>query len=213
MTTKKKQSQVKSKQRVSDFGEVYTAKEQVDAMLDLVKSECNKVDSTFLEPACGSGNFLVEILSRKLVVVRKKFGKIQKDYEINMLIALGSIYGIDILPDNCEESRKRMYDILEKEYKKKFKKDIDENVLESAKYILTQNIIAGDGLSGLQLDGQPIMFAQWSPVMDKFKREDYAMCDLLAYSDLEDKKTKITEPRKVYPLVHYKSLQTLGKEA
>lgn len=213
MAEKKKQNQVKSKQRVSDFGEVYTAKAQVDAMLDLVKSECNKVDSTFLEPACGNGNFLVEILSRKLVVVRKKFGKIQKDYEINMLIALGSIYGIDILPDNCEESRKRMYDILEKEYKKKFKKDIDENVLESAKYILSQNIIAGDGLSGLQLDGQPIMFAQWNPVMDKFKREDYAMCDLLAYSDLEDKKTKITEPRKVYPLVHYKSLQTLGKEA
>jgi hypothetical protein len=213
MAAKKKQSQVKSKQRVSDFGEVYTAPAQVNAMLDLVKAECNKIDSTFLEPACGNGNFLVEILARKLAVVKKKFGKVQKDYEINMLIAIGSIYGIDILPDNCEESRSRMYSIVEKEYKKRFKKDIDIKVLESAKYMLSQNIIAGDGLSGLCLDGQPIMFPQWNPVIDKFKREDYAMCDLFAYSDLENKKTHITEPRKVYPLVHYKSLTTLREEA
>ena len=212
MAAKKYDKQIKSKSRVAERGEVFTKKEQVDAMLDLVKTECSKIDSTFLEPACGNGNFLVEILARKLSTVKKKFGKIQKDYELNLLVAVGSIYGIDIMEDNCEESRQRMYDIIEKEYKKKFKKEVDTDFLDSVKYILSQNIIAGDGLSGLRNDGYPIMFPQWNLVMDKFKREDYAMCDLLAYSDLEDKKTKLTEPRKIYPLVHYKLLKTLGKE-
>ena len=93
--------QVKSKQRVADHGEVFTAEREVKAMCDLVADECLRIDSRFLEPACWNGNFLTEILSRKLDVVTKRYKKSPYDYERNALLALGSIYGVDIMPDNC----------------------------------------------------------------------------------------------------------------
>ena len=91
--------QVKSKQRVADHGEVFTAEREVKAMCDLVADECLRIDSRFLEPACGDGNFLAEVLTRKLSVVRKKYQKSPYDYERNAIHALTSIYGVDILAD------------------------------------------------------------------------------------------------------------------
>lgn len=94
------EKQIKSRQRVADHGEVYTAEREVKAMCDLVSDECNRIDSRFLEPACGDGNFLAEILCRKLAAVKKKYKKSVIDYEKNSLLAVSSIYGVDILADN-----------------------------------------------------------------------------------------------------------------
>ena len=130
--------QVISKQRVSDHGEVFTAKREVDAMLDLVKHETDRIESRFLEPACGTGNFLAEVLDRKLAVVTSRYGKSQADWERYAIIAVSSIYGIDILPDNVNECRERLF--------KPFNKCRDE-VKRSVQYILDRNIVCGDALS------------------------------------------------------------------
>src|SRR5665647_2399067 len=103
--------QVKSKQRVADHGEVFTDEREVKEMCDLVKQETERIDSRFLEPACGDGNFLSEILSRKLAIVKSKYKKSPYDYERNSLLAVSSIYGVDILPDNAIACRERLFAI------------------------------------------------------------------------------------------------------
>ena len=118
--------QTKSKLRVADHGEVFTAEREVNAMLDLVKQETERIDSRFLEPACGTGNFLAEILRRKLNVVKSRYGKHRPDYERYGVIAITSIYGVDILPDNVLECRNRLFDIWNKEYIKYCKSDNDK---------------------------------------------------------------------------------------
>ncbi len=105
--------QVKSKKRVSDHGEVFTSEREVNAMLDLVKQETERIDSRFLEPACGSGNFLVEVLRRKLAVVEAKYKSSQLEFERYAVIAISSIYGVDILKDNVEECRERLFLIID----------------------------------------------------------------------------------------------------
>ena len=107
------ETQVNSKKRVADHGEVYTAPREVNAMLDLVKTETERIDSRFLEPACGNGNFLAEILTRKLGIVEKRYAKSQLEYERYAVLAVSSIYGIDILQDNVQECRHRLFGIFD----------------------------------------------------------------------------------------------------
>ena len=107
--------QIKSRQRVTDHGEVFTAEREVNAMLDLVKQETERIDSTFLEPACGTGNFLVEILRRKLAVVRREYYPRRgscHDYELHCIKAVMSIYGVDLLQDNVEACQERLCSVL-----------------------------------------------------------------------------------------------------
>ena len=125
--------QIKSKQRVSDHGEVFTSEREVNAMLDLVKQETQRIDSRFLEPACGDGNFLAEILRRKLAVVKGRYKKSLSDYEKNAVLAATSIYGVDILQDNVDACRKRMFQIWDKEYKVVCKKDANDECREAVK--------------------------------------------------------------------------------
>ena len=127
------EKQVKSKERVVNFGEVFTAEREVKAMLDLVKEESYKVDSRFLEPACGNGNFLVEILRRKLQTVEEKHSK---EYEAFSMIAVGSIYGIDIQKDNCEESVERMMSIIKDHYLKVNSSEPSELYLKNIQFIM-----------------------------------------------------------------------------
>lgn len=108
--------QVKSRQRVADHGEVFTAEREVKAMCDLVKQETERIESRFLEPACGNGNFLVEVLRRKLAVVKSRYRKSPFDYERYSVLAMTSLYGVDILEDNAEECRQRLFGIWDKEY-------------------------------------------------------------------------------------------------
>ena len=105
--------QVKSKKRVADHGEVFTSEREVNAMLDLVKNETERIDSRFLEPACGNGNFLAEILNRKLNVVDLRYIKNQKEWEKYAIIGITSIYGVDIMEDNTIECRARLLKIFE----------------------------------------------------------------------------------------------------
>ena len=110
------EKQVKSRQRVADHGEVFTAEREVRAMCDLVKSETERIESRFLEPACGNGNFLAEVLRRKLAVVKSRYGKNPSDYERYSVLSVTSIYGVDILADNAQECRERLFALWDEEY-------------------------------------------------------------------------------------------------
>lgn len=180
-------SQVKSKQRVSDHGEVFTADREVQAMCDLVKQETERIDSRFLEPACGDGNFLAEILNRKLLIVKKKYKKSAYDWERNSLLAIGSIYGVDILADNAQACRDRLYAIWEKEYKTVCKKDCNDQTKAAARFILQKNIVCGNALTLNCVDdkqqdtSEPIVFSEWTfPFNDaRIQRKDYTFAELV----------------------------------
>ena len=174
-------TQTKSKERVRDHGEVFTAEREVKAMCDLVKQETERIDSRFLEPACGDGNFLAEILTRKLEIVKKRYRKSAYDWERNSLLALGSMYGVDILADNCVACRERLFGIWDKEYKAVCKKECNDDTRASAKFILSRNIICGNALTYHCVDengedtANPIVFSEWTfPRNDAFiYRKDY----------------------------------------
>lgn len=176
------EKQTISKKRVADHGEVFTSKREVNAMLDLVKQETERIESRFLEPACGTGNFLTEILERKLRVVTK-YRKSQLEFERNLVLAVASIYGIDILEDNVIECRRRLFEIVDGKYTTLFKKKAKDEVRRVIKFILDRNIIHGDALT-LKTVGeapQPIVFSEWSAPFhnSQIKRRDYTFSSLL----------------------------------
>jgi hypothetical protein len=208
--------QVKSKQRVSDHGEVFTAQREVNAMLDLVKQETDRIDSRFLEPACGTGNFLVEILKRKLTVVEQRYSKNQIEYERYAILALSSIYGVEILMDNVQTCRDRLLGIFTHYYQKNYK-ELKSDFLRSAEFILSKNILWGDALDLRTPDENavPIVFSEWSAVNGSMiKRRDYTMHNLLQsqpmeglnlFSDLGDE-AFIPTPVGDFPLTHFLKL-------
>lgn len=208
------EEQVISKKRVADHGEVLTGKREVNAMLDLVKQETERIDSRFLEPACGTGNFLTEILERKLRVVEGRYGKSQLEYERYAILAVSSIYGIDILEDNVLHCRHRLFGVFEWNYSRLYKKRARNQCRASVRFILERNIIHGDALS-LKTVGdnpQPIVFSEWSLVNGSMlKRRDFtfhglldhaAMKELPLFSDLGED-VFIPTPLKEYPLTHF----------
>src|SRR5689334_3733338 len=150
-------SLVKSKQRVADHGEVFTPAWIVEAMLDLVKGETERIDSRFLEPACGSGNFLVRILQRKLTAVELKFGKSDFEKQHYALLALMCTYGIELLADNIAECRANMLGILADYLNLKESDDF----YRAGSYVLSENLVHGDALKMCTNSGQPITFAEW----------------------------------------------------
>ena len=140
----KDEKQVKTKKRVTDHGEVFTAQREVNSMLELVKQETERIDSRFLEPACGTGNFLVEILKRKLAIVENRYSKNQLEYERYAILALSSIYGVDILQDNVQTCRDRLLGAFTHYYLKNYKKKFKPECLKAAEFILSRNILWGD---------------------------------------------------------------------
>ena len=212
--------QVKSRKRVADHGEVFTSEREVNAMLDLVKQETERIDSRFLEPACGTGNFLAEILNRKLKVVKKRYSKNKLDYEKYAVLAITSIYGVDILEDNVLECRNRMFSIFNDEYTKICKEDANDECREAVRYILSRNILHGDALTTATLEGEPIIFSEWSLVSGSMiKRRDYRYDELLAGSQEqisifmvgweydEEIQAFIPPPLREYPLMDYRRVQ------
>lgn len=212
--------QVKSKQRVAEHGEVFTAEREVKAMCDLVKQETERIESRFLEPACGNGNFLAEILTRKLNVVKNRYGKIPFDYERYSVLAITSLYGVDILEDNAEECRQRLFDIWNKEYTANAKKQANEQCREAVKFILNKNILCGDALNLCYADRTPIIFAEWNLVTgNQIKRRDFALNELLdgheeqmsifmvGWEYDEETQAFIPSPIKEYPLTDYRKVQ------
>jgi hypothetical protein len=209
-------SQVKSKKRIADHGEVFTDHREVNAMLDLVKQETENIESRFLEPACGTGNFLVEILRRKLTIVEKRYSKSQIEYERYAIAALCSIYGVEILHDNAKECRQRLLGIFTHYYISNFKK-AKSNFLQSAEFILSRNILCGDALSLKDAKKQPIVFSEWAFVKGSFiKRKDYIFEEIIPKNSdelfneqkvsVEGNPYFIPEAIKEYPLTHFLNL-------
>ncbi len=212
------ENQVKSKTRVADHGEVFTAQREVNNMLDLVKQETLRIDSRFLEPACGSGNFLVEVIKRKFDVVKNKYKKNQLEYEKYSIVAISSVYGVDILEDNIIECRQRLYDFFEAEYSNMYNKSCKDDIQSSIKFILEKNIICGDALTLTKVGSdEPIVFSEWSCVNNNMiKRRDYTLHELLRnstsgdlglFSDLGED-AFIPTAIKEYPLIHFLKLGT-----
>lgn len=171
-------SLVKSKQRVADHGEVFTPPWMVEAMLDLVKGETERIDSRFLEPACGSGNFLVQILRRKLAAVELKYGKSEFEKRHFALHGLMCIYGVELLPDNIVECRDNLLDVFV-EY---LRVDGTDDLYRAASFVLSQNLVHGDALTMLDSNKQPITFAEWGYLgKGKFQRRDFRF-DVLTHS-------------------------------
>jgi hypothetical protein len=161
---------VKSKQRVADHGEVFTPAWMVEAMLDLVKDETERIDSRFLEPACGSGNFIVRILKRKLAAVERKYGKSDFERRHYALLALMCIYGIELLTDNIAECRANVLDVFA-DY---LSLDESDDLYLAATHVLAENLVHGDALTMRAKDGQPITFAEWGYLgKGKYQRRDF----------------------------------------
>ncbi|HPY37555.1 MAG TPA: SAM-dependent DNA methyltransferase [Clostridia bacterium] len=204
----------KSKQRVADHGEVFTGEREVNAMLDLVKQETERIESRFLEPACGNGNFLAEILRRKLAVVKARYGKNAPDYERYAVIAVTSIYGVELLYDNTDECRKRLFEIFNKEYTANCKKEANDETREAVRYILSHNILCGDALTMKTAIGELIIFAEWSAVNSyMLKRRDFRLDLMLVEDNATQNEEQISFPllpiREFAP-IHYRRVQEHG---
>lgn len=214
--------QIKSRERVAKRGEVFTAEREVKAMCDLVKDETDRIDSRFLEPACGDGNFLAEILERKLQVVTRVYSKKPNDWEKYSVVAVSSIYGIDIMADNAASCRNRLFEIWHKQYEEVCNKKISptqkEETKKTIKYILERNILRGNALSLKEVDenqndkDSPIIFSEWSLIGLSLKRRDFIFNDLVnkhckvnLISDIGTQ-AEVFSPVKDFPLVHYRKV-------
>ncbi len=195
---------IKSKRRVADHGEVFTPQWLVENMLDLVKGETERIDSRFLETACGSGNFLVPVLQRKLAAVESKFGKAEFERRHYALLAVMCTYGIEILADNIAECRANMLEVFG-EY---LNLDETDDLYRAAFYVLSENLVHGDALTMRMHDGQPITFAEWGYLgKGKFQRRDFRFEALTQMSSFSREgslfahlaKHEIFTPIKAYP--------------
>lgn len=197
-------SLVRSKQRVADHGEVFTPAWLVEAMLDLVKDETERIDSRFLEPACGSGNFLVPILRRKLAAVELKYGNSDFERGHFALLAVMCVYGIELLPDNIAECRANLLEVFA-EY---LGIDATSDFHRAASVVLAENIIHGDALKMQAWDGAPITFAEWAYLWKgRFQRRDFSLQSLTQSSAFSAEgelfaqlgKHEIFTPTRTYP--------------
>jgi hypothetical protein len=176
----------------------------VEAMLDLVKDETERIDSRFLEPACGSGNFLVKILQRKLAAVELKYGKSDFERRNYSLLAVMCIYGIELLADNIAECRKNLLAIVD-DYLALTPAD---DLHRAANHVLSANLVHGDAMKMSTIDAKPITFAEWGYLgKGKFQRRDFRLDTLTLSSTFsaEDSlfstlgKHEIFTPQQVYP--------------
>ena len=227
--TENTKSQIKSRQRVADHGEVFTNPREVNAMLDLVRDESFRLDSRFLEPACGDGNFLIEILRRKLSLLSSV--KSSTEWEFKSLIAVGSCYGIELLEDNCEACRERLFGEVinirpqhlpplshsvtaplgQGSSKTPSNLEGESGYCKSLRYILRKNIVCGDALTYRTAEGKPITFCEWTPIAGsmQFSRRDFQFDFLVTQShqyslfDEQGEAQSFDEPICSYPPMHY----------
>ena len=170
---KRNKNMIKTVERKDRYGEVFTPEKTVNKMLNLVSNELSRVDSRFLEPTCGNGNFLIAVLRKKLDYVYKNYGSILYEYEQQLLLALGSIYGVDLLEDNVFECKERLLTLWLSFYKKGTDV-INKDVLNSAKYIINRNIIQGNSLLMTDCDGKKLVFSEWAIIKPGiFSRRDF----------------------------------------
>lgn len=207
---------LRSKQRIADHGEVFTPAWLVEAMLDMVKGETERIDARFLEPACGSGNFLVQILRRKLAAVELRFGKSEFEKRHYALLALMCIYGIELLPDNIAECRENLLEICAAY----LRLDATDDLYRASSHVLSLNLIHGNALTMRTHDGQAITFAEWGYLgKGRFQRRDFRLDVLTRASSFGDApdlpgadrgKHEIFVPIKSYPPVTLRELAAVA---
>ena len=204
MSSSKPKSLTKTKQRVADHGEVFTPAWMVEAMLDQVKDETDRIDSRFLEPACGDGNFLVQILKRKLIAVELKYGKNEFEKNHYALLGIMCIYGVELLPDNIIECRANLLSVFA-EY---LSLNHEDNIYRAAAYVLSQNLVHGDAMKMRTSDDNAITFAEWGYLgKGKYQRRDFRYDSLTQSSAFSTEgdlfahlgKHEIFTPTKIYP--------------
>lgn len=203
--------QIKSRDRVTEAGEVFTNEREVNNMLDLVLIESERIESRFLEPACGDGNFLIEIYKRKLKIVEQKYKKSQIEFEKYAFLSTSSIYGIDLMEDNILECKKRLLELFKSIYNSNYKNKVNKDFIKVVEYILSKNLLVGDALTMKQIDGTPIVFPEWNFVRGSMiKRRDYIYSELMSEDNniflersIENRYAFIPTPIKEYPLMHY----------
>ena len=211
-----------SRQRVAEHGEVYTAKREVCAMLDLVKEEADRIDSRFLEPACGTGNFLVEIMSRKMEAVRRQFVKNRFEYDQASAMAVSSMYGVELLPDNVDACRNRLLTQYLETYRQHQHQEASPELERCISFLLRKNILCGDALTMLRDNGEPVTFCEWTFIGTggKVKRRDFELSELLRNVEYDKPKageegllfadtgepTFVHLPKREFPIVNYLKL-------
>ncbi len=169
-----------SRQRVIAHGEVFTPPGLVRDMLDLVAHECERIDSRFLEPACGDGNFLAEVLRRKLLTVEKTRRRFRGKWERDAFLCVCSVYGIELMFDNVVDCRNRLLTVVDHAHRTQLKKPIPSPAVLAMQYVLSRNIVHADALDMRTLDLRAIVFSEWSPVNGLLiKRRDFAYEHLL----------------------------------
>jgi hypothetical protein len=197
-------SLIKSKKRVVDHGEVFTPDWLVEKMLDLVKGEAERIDARFLEPACGSGNFLVPILQRKLAAVELKFGKSDFEKRQYALLALMCCYGIELLDDNIVECRSNMLEV----FSAYLNLEESDELHQAASFVLSLNLVHGDAMIMKDMASQPISVVEWGYLgKGKFQRRDFRLDVLTSMSSFSSEdslfahlgKHEIFTPASVYP--------------
>lgn len=207
----------KTKQRIADHGEVFTPPWMVEAMLNQVKEESERIDSRFLEPACGDGNFLVQVLKRKLATVELKYGKSEFEKRHYALFGLMCIYGVELLPDNIAECRQNLLDIFT-EY---LDLTPEEELHKAAKYVLSQNLVHGDAMKMRSHDGQAITFSEWGYLgKGRFQKRDFRFDSLTQSSAFSAEgslfanvgKHEIFTPTKSHPPLSISELAALSEQ-
>jgi hypothetical protein len=186
---------VRSKERVADHGEVFTPAWLVEDMLDMVKPETERVDSRFMEPACGSGNFLVPVLRRKLAAVHQKYANSDFEKRHHALFALMCIYGIELLADNVAECRLNLTD----ELFAYLGSGSGDEWFAAARVVAEANIVHGDALAMATPDGDPIVFPEWAYLgRGKFQRRDFRFEHLAQRSSIKGSLFEVLEEHEVF---------------
>lgn len=209
---------VKSRQRIADHGEVFTPAWLVEAMLNLVRDESERIDSRFLEPACGNGNFLVQIIRRKLAAVELKYGRSDFERRHYALLGLMCVYGIELLPDNIAECRANLL----APFAEYLRLEPADDLYRAAFYVLSQNLVHGDALSMRTFDTRPITFAEWGYVgKGRFQRRDFRFESLTYSSQFSSEgslfadlgRHEIFAPTRSYPLMTVAQLAVIVEQA
>lgn len=191
-------------------------------MLDLVKEEAERIDSRFLEPACGTGNFLVEIMSRKMEAVRRQFVRNRFEYDQASAMAVSSMYGVELLPDNVDACRNRLLTQYLETYRQHQHQEASPELERCISFLLRKNILCGDALTMLRDNGEPVTFCEWTFIGTggKVKRRDFELSELLRNVEYDKPKageegllfadtgepTFVHLPKREFPIVNYLKL-------
>jgi hypothetical protein len=204
--------QLKDRSRIEKYGEVFTSAREVNEIIDLFHHETIRIESKFFEPACGNGNFLTEILNRKLMVIKNKYSKNQSDYERALIVIVGSLYGIDILEDNVVECRVRLTNVSCNAYKMLYKKKAGSSITAIVQFIIKKNILWGNALTltTMAKKQKPLVISDWTFINSyQLKRRDYLLSGLLEKNAMsqavsEEGSTQyFPTPIKEYRKTHY----------